>query len=100
MRYSRGHVPQLAVDFGRWRTEDQVAYGPASQLDVLVASQNVDFRIGEDHPSLGHVFYCEFSAAALSSKSSNRSTHVVAFQCLDIFHFEAFDEKVVQPEQG
>lgn len=98
--YPGRNVSQLPVNFGRRRSEDQVANGAPRQLYVLETPQYVYFAVGQHNPRLGHVFYGKLGAAAFAGQPPDRPGLVVALERLHVLDLKAFHKKVVQSQQG
>lgn len=89
-----GDGAEIAVDLGGGRAEDQVADGAFGELNVLVASEDVDFAVGEDDASLGDVFDGELRSSALASKATDSPAQVITSKRFHILHLERLQEQV------
>ena len=95
-----GHSGEIAVHFGGWTAQDEVANGSLRYLNVLEGAHDVNLGIGQHDPRLRHVFDGVFGAAVLARQPADRSGQVVSFQRLDVLNVERIEEKVVQSEQS
>lgn len=68
--------------------------------NVLVGSQQMDLGVGEDDADFADVLDGEFCFAVGSGDAADGAGKVVAFQRLDVRHFEGFEEKVVETNQS
>jgi len=68
--------------------------------NVLIRSQKVNLRVGQDDAHFANVFDGEFSFAVRAGDSSDGARKVVAFQFFHVGDFEGFEKEIVETHQS
>lgn len=65
-----GDRAKTSVDLRSGRAEDEVADGSLGELDVLVASEDVNFAVGQDDTSFCDVLDGELGSSTFASETT------------------------------
>jgi hypothetical protein len=89
---------ELAVDFARWASQNEVTNCVSGELNVTEATQNVNFLICYYNSRPCRVFYCVLCLSLFTADSSNTTTQVVTLKSFDVFDFKSLQIKIIKSQ--
>eukprot|EP00218_Dolichomastix_sp_CCMP3274_P016814 CAMPEP_0170133438 /NCGR_PEP_ID=MMETSP0033_2-20121228/1299_1 /TAXON_ID=195969 /ORGANISM="Dolichomastix tenuilepis, Strain CCMP3274" /LENGTH=529 /DNA_ID=CAMNT_0010368919 /DNA_START=150 /DNA_END=1741 /DNA_ORIENTATION=- len=91
---------EFGVHLAWGRPEDEAAQGIACDADVGEGSKDADVGVGDDDACAGAVLDGEFGFAILAGETPNPTSEMLpAERLLHVFHLEALDIQIVEPQQ-